>query len=179
MSQIARTFDVADRPDYSNFALAAGTGRRQPMHGFDADYVDIVDYIVRCTHKIWEEKAIGLIDTHYAHNILVHTGNGGTMYGQEAVVAHTLQRISGLADRRLYADDLIWSGNETDSFYTSHRLYTVGRHTRHTALGPPTGRRFLLIGMSHHTIQGGQIVKEWTVFDESELLKQLYGQVEA
>ena len=56
-------FDFADRPDYSSFVQAAGTGRRQPLAGFDADYTDIVDYIVRCTHKIWEEKAVGLIYT--------------------------------------------------------------------------------------------------------------------
>ena len=40
----------------SSRLLAPGAQRRQPLAGFDEDYVDIVDYIVRCTHKIWEEK---------------------------------------------------------------------------------------------------------------------------
>ncbi len=56
-------FDFADHPDYGDFVKAASTGRRHPLKGFDEDYVDIVDYIVRCTHKIWEEKAVGLIYT--------------------------------------------------------------------------------------------------------------------
>lgn len=30
--------------------LRPGTERRQSLHGFDEDYVDIVDYIVRCTY---------------------------------------------------------------------------------------------------------------------------------
>ena len=50
--------------------MAPGTEKRQGMRGFDADYVDIVDYIVRCTHKIWEEKQVGLIYTHYGYNAL-------------------------------------------------------------------------------------------------------------
>ena len=66
-SQTPAVFNMSDRPDIADFMAAAGTGRRQPMQGFDEDYVDIVDYIIRCTHKIWEQKGIGLIYTHYAH----------------------------------------------------------------------------------------------------------------
>ena len=50
--------------------MQPGVEKRQGMRGFDADYVDIVDYIVRCTHKIWEEKQVGLIYSHYGHNAL-------------------------------------------------------------------------------------------------------------
>ena len=31
----------------------------QPMDGFDPEYVNFVDWIVRITHRIWEEKDIG------------------------------------------------------------------------------------------------------------------------
>ena len=50
--------DIAD-------ILAPQGSRRQPLAGFDSDYADIVDYILRCTHRIWEQKDIGLIETHY------------------------------------------------------------------------------------------------------------------
>ena len=36
--------------------LNPGTARNHNMRGFEDIYVDIVDYIVRITHKIWEEK---------------------------------------------------------------------------------------------------------------------------
>src|SRR6476661_5176804 len=114
-----------------------GTEKRQSMRGFDDDYVDIVDYIVRCTHKIWEEKAIGLIYTHYAHNVLVHYSSG-IMYGREAMVVNTLQRIAVYAERRAYADDVIWSGNERDGFYSSHRVSSVGVNTGYSEYGPPS-----------------------------------------
>ena len=35
--------------------------RVQPMKGFDPIYTDIVDYIIRCTHRIWDERDVGLI----------------------------------------------------------------------------------------------------------------------
>lgn len=36
---------------------------RHNMPGFDREYADIVDYILRCTHRIWEQKDVGLIAT--------------------------------------------------------------------------------------------------------------------
>ncbi len=37
------------------------------MRGFEEQYVDIIDYIVRITHRIWEEKHIGYIYDTYKH----------------------------------------------------------------------------------------------------------------
>ncbi|WP_420593736.1 ester cyclase [Deinococcus sp.] len=165
-------FDFADHPDYSEFALAAGTGRRQPLAGFDPDYTDIVDYIVRCTHKIWEEKAVGLIYTHYSHNAIVHT-SGGTMYGREAVVVNTLQRIAMYAERRAYADDVIWSGNETDGFYSSHRVSSSGTHTGYGEHGPPTGRKVWRWGIADCFIKRNMIVEEWLSHDGITELRQM------
>src|SRR5262245_64647602 len=40
--------------------------RRQSMRGFEDTYVDIVDYIVRITHRIWEDQDIGYIYDTYS-----------------------------------------------------------------------------------------------------------------
>ena len=55
--------------------MEPGSETRQGMQGFDDDYVDIVDYIVRSTHKIWEGRGVGLIYSHYVHNPRIHTAN--------------------------------------------------------------------------------------------------------
>ena len=45
--------------------------RTQPMAGFDPQYGDIVDYIVRITEEIWVDRAIGRIyDTYDAGCII-------------------------------------------------------------------------------------------------------------
>ncbi|UBV44362.1 ester cyclase (plasmid) [Deinococcus taeanensis] len=165
-------FDFASRPDYADFTQAAGTGRRQPLAGFDADYTDIVDYIVRCTHKIWEEKAVGLIYTHYAHNVLVHYSSG-IMYGREAMVVNTLQRIAVYSERRAYADDVIWSGDEQRGFYSSHRVSSVGVNTGYTEYGPPTGRKVHRWGIADCFIRENRIVEEWLASDTLTELRQM------
>ena len=165
-------FDFATHPDYSEFTLAASTGRRQPLAGFDADYVDIVDYIVRCTHKIWEEKAVGLIYTHYSHNAIVHT-SAGTMYGREAVVVNTLQRLAMYAARHAYADDVIWDGNEQDGFYSSHRVSSVGTNTGYSPYGPPTGRKVWRWGIADCFIKRNMIVEEWLAHDGITEVRQM------
>ena len=56
--------------------MSPPAGRTQALQGFDAGYTDIVNYIVKCTHNIWEEMGMGLIETHYLHNAKIHTGDG-------------------------------------------------------------------------------------------------------
>lgn len=66
-----------ERNDYAEVA-PSNRKRAQSMEGFDDCCTDIVDYIVRCTHKIWDERDIGLIYTHYTHNCILY-GTMGTI----------------------------------------------------------------------------------------------------
>jgi hypothetical protein len=70
--------DLYEKGDISKMMDRAGSGRLQPMRGFDEDYTDIVDYIVRCTHRIWDEGGVGLLTKVLAielapHGITVNT----------------------------------------------------------------------------------------------------------
>ena len=109
------------------------------MRGFDEIYTDIVDSFVRCTHKIWDERDIGLIYSHYTHNCLLY-GTTGTLYTREEVVRDTTQRLVSFPEHRGMATQVIWKGNEDDGFYTSHLVTGTGRHTQNGHLGSPTGR---------------------------------------
>ena len=149
-----------------------GTEKRQGMRGFDDDYVDIVDYIVRCTHKIWEEHAIGLIYTHYAHNCIVHTAYG-TTHGIETMIKDTLQTQAAFTNRMALADDVIWSGNDIDGYYSSHRVTSVGRNTGYTQYGPPTGRTVARHGFAECFVRENRIIEEWLVRDSVGFLRQM------
>ena len=102
--------------------------RRQSMRGFEDTYVDIVDYIVRITHKIWEEKSIGYIYDTYAHNAKV-TDDYGLQYGRDKIVADTLHTINAFPDVRLFADEVVWAGDDERGFLTSHRCLITGHNT--------------------------------------------------
>ncbi|WP_206667918.1 alpha/beta fold hydrolase [Sphingomonas glacialis] len=146
--------------------------RVQSMRGFDPEYTDIVDYIVRCTHRIWDERDVGLIYTHYTHNCVVY-GNLFTMYDRETLVRETISRLVELPDRRGMATSVIWRGNDVDGFYTSHMTHGVGRHTEFNQWGKPTGRPFVTRTIVDCMILENKIYREWVVRDNMALLIQL------
>jgi predicted ester cyclase len=149
-----------------------GRRRAQPMQGFDPIYMDIVDYIVRCTHRIWDERDVGLIYSHYTHNCVVYTATG-TFYDREQVVRDTIQRLVSLPERRGMATQVIWSGNEQDGFYTSHLVTGSGRHTQAGHYGLPTGRTFVSRTIADCMVHANKIYREWIVADAMAILKQL------
>ena len=155
-----------------NKLMNPGPEKRQPMQGFDDDYVDIVDYIVRSTHKIWEERGVGLIYTHYNHNPRIHTANG-LVYGREDWITATINTISAFPDIRIYADDVIWCGNDKDGYHTSHRNTVVATNTGYSSYGPPTGRKFVRRGIANCFVKENRIVEEWVVRDEMAIVRQL------
>lgn len=152
--------------------MAPGSEKRQSMGGFDEDYVDIVDYIVRCTHKIWEERGVGLIYTHYGHNVVIHTTDG-TVYGRDRVIADSIKTMNAFPDIRLYADDVIWCGDDKSGFHSSHRISWLGRNTGYSIYGPPTGKRVQRYGVAHCLVKENRVVEEWICRDELALVLQL------
>ena len=74
------------------------TEKKQELPGFDREYLDIVDYIIKITHRIWEEKGVGIIYDTYANNCVVHTGDGASV-GSQNVVSNTLSMLHAFPGR--------------------------------------------------------------------------------
>jgi predicted ester cyclase len=145
---------------------------RQSLQGFDADYTDIVNYIVKCTHRIWEEGGVGLIYTHYLHNVKMHTGDGWFL-GRDQVVADTIQTLAAFPDRRAYAEAVVWTGDDQQGFYTNHLVFSLQHHTGHGVWGPPTGRKMMRTAMALCYVKENLICEEWVLFDELSIIRQL------
>jgi len=169
----AKTPDVlqAERLDFVDL-VPEDRPRAQPMRGFDPIYTDIVDYIIRCTHKIWDERDVGLIYTHYTNDCVVY-GATGTIYTREQVVQDTIQRMFMLPERRGMATQVIWRGNEDDGFYTSHLVTGSGRHTQPGVYGKPTGRSFVARTIADCMVFENKIYREWLVVDSMAQIKQI------
>jgi len=160
-----------ERRDYPDLA-PTDRPRSQALEGFDDIYTDIVDYIIRCTHKIWDERDIGLIYTHYTHNCVLY-GTTGTIYNREDVVRDTIQRLVSFPERRGMGTQVIWNGNDQDGFYTSHLVTGSGRHTQYGHLGQPTGRPFVSRTIADCMVHRNKIYREWVVADQMAIIKQL------
>jgi predicted ester cyclase len=145
--------------------------RVQPMRGYEDTYVDIVDYIIRITDRIWEDQDVGYIYDTYRAGCRV-TDDGGLKFGVERVVEETLQAIHAFPDARHYADDIIWAGNEDEGFATSHRAINVGHHLGSWRWGPPTGRKVHLWVIANCVSEENEIFEEWVLYNTGARLAQ-------
>jgi predicted ester cyclase len=146
--------------------------RAQSLRGFEPCYTDIVDYIVRCTHRIWDERDIGLIYSHYTHNADVYY-NLRSVHDREDIVRDTIARLAVFPERRGMATQVIWRGDDINGFYTSHLVAGSGRHTQEGPYGKPTGRSFTTRTIADCMILENRIYREWIVNDGMALVRQL------
>jgi predicted ester cyclase len=168
-------YRIAVRPGIGSDTLRAAAERgerRQPMRGFEDTYVDIVDYIIRVTHRIWEDQDVGYIYDTYAPGCFVYDDSGPN-YGVERVVSATMESVHAFPDTRSWADEIIWAGNEDEGFVTSHRYITTGHHLGAWKWGGPTGRKVNLWGFANCVIRENQIFEEWVLYNMTSKFMQL------
>jgi predicted ester cyclase len=133
---------------------------------------DIVDYILGITFEIWEQGGVELIRQYYAPDCVVW-GLDGITHGAEAVVDGTRATLRGFPDRLLVAENVIWSGNRADGYYSSHRLLSLATNKGATIYGPATGVRIRMTNIADCVIEDGVIVREWLIRDNMTLATQL------
>jgi len=153
-------------------ALLHPTGpRTQPMAGFDDTYVDIVDYIVRITHEIWVDCAVGRIYETYAPACAIHTASG-VVRSVEEIVASTVITLDSFPDGEVHHLNVAWFGDERD-FYTSHLGWSRSTNCGPTAYGPATNARVGLFFVADCVSRGNMIHTEWLARDNGALVRQL------
>jgi predicted ester cyclase len=145
---------------------------RQPMRGFEPHYVNIVDYIVRITHRIWEEKDVGYIYDTYSHDSNVWD-DYGLQYGRDRIVADTLHTTNAFPDIRLIADEVIWAGDEDAGFHTSHRTVILGTNTGYSKYGAPTGKPVRLWCIANCVARDNEIFYEHVLYNTSSMVRQM------
>ena len=146
---------------------------RQQLEGFEPVYRDIVDYIIRCTHRIWEEKNVGLCRTHYGADCTMHLLSGPAI-GAELVTQNTIGSLLGYPDRRVIGEDVIWSEDEPGTFYSSHRITSRSTHMGDEAgVAPATMRPAGVTTIADCKVVANRIVEEWLVRDNVRALWQV------
>lgn len=172
ISPDAGDITLHDKGNVSDVIAANHDGQQTALAGFDPRFRDIVDFIVKITHEIWEERGIGRLYDYYATNMQIHTSDGD-LYGRDRVIEGTIQSLAAIPNRRLYADEVIWDGNDGEGYYSSHRITHEGNNWGHTSYGPPTGRRVQYRAIADCAIREGVIYEEWLARDELALVLQL------
>lgn len=156
--------------DYNDYVK--DTERRQDLPGFDSQYLDIVDYILKITHHIWEEKGIGVIFDTYHNDVQVHT-IGGTARGIMGSVSGTLSTLHSFPDRRLIGEDVVWAENKPGEYFSSHRILSVATNLGDTPYGPATGKRAFFRTIADCVMSDNRIFEEWLMRDNLAIVKAL------
>lgn len=143
------------------------------MKGFDDKFRTVPEYILGITREIWEDRGVGpALKRYYADDVLVRAANA-MIAGNSGVTAATLQTLHEFPDRQLIGEDVIWNGNESDGFLSSHRLLSVMRHTGDGPYGKASGKSVRTRIIAECWIRDNQVVEEWLVRDQGAFARCL------
>ena len=152
-------------------------GRKQPLSGFDG-YRNVVDYIVRITHRIWESgdhkdapRDVEYIDACYAPDSLVYD-DYGLQTGNAKIIADTYHTTGAFPDIVLDAEEVIWAGNDRIGFHTSHLTRIMGANTGPSRYGDPTGRKIDVMVIANCVALENDIFLEHVLYNTSAMLRQ-------
>ena len=137
------------------------------MKGFDPEYEDLTDYILKCTARIWEGRDIAALDWHYGDDLLVRTP-GGINRGNGAGKANTMATLTEFPDRQLLGEDVIWSGDAEAGFLSSHRIVSTATH-RGGAFGSATGAKLTFRTIADTFCRDNRVWDEWLIRDNSAI----------
>lgn len=140
--------------------------------GFSQKWKDFPDYIIGITREIWEDRGVETLNRYYSDDIPVRSPMG-IHKGNQAVIAATMATINEFPDRELLGEDVIWSGDETTGFLSSHRLLTTATHSRDGAFGKATGKRWQVRVIADCAAKADTIYDEWLVRDYGGIVRQL------
>ena len=152
--------------------LAPKAARQMPMAGFDEEFIDIVDYIYRITHRIWVERAIGKIKEYYGDPCIVNSPSGVTRTVAE-VVSGTLATMNAFPDRESHFLNVAWCGDADAGFYTSHLGVSRMTNRGPTIYGPATNRPVLIRTAADCVSRNNKIHTEWLIRDNGALVRQM------
>lgn len=151
-----------------------GFGPVQPLADFDPEYRNIVDYIVRITHRIWETDADGVkyIAECYAPDSLVYD-DYGLQTGSAKIIADTHHTTGAFPGIVLDAEEVIWAGNDRVGFHTSHLTRIIGQNTGPSRYGAATNAEINVLVIANCVALSNDIFLEHVLYNTSAMLQQL------
>ena len=162
---LVATTDISDM-------LSPEPGRRMELPGFDEEFVDFPDYIIRITERIWHERQVDLCTKYYTPDCLIHTLSGDIV-GAQTVVENTHATMVAFPDRRLDADNVIWSDDGKAGFYSSHLITSKMTNLGPSEFGPATGNKVRVVTIADCACRDNMIYEEWLVRDYAAAVMQL------
>ena len=142
--------------------------QRAGMRGFDDEFVDLPDYIRVITDRIWEGRRIDDIHRYYSDPCIVETPLGVSTTVSD-VIAGTQATLKMFPDRRLLAEDIIVSGDDSAGYLSSHRIISPMTHSGDGSFGAASGKRVHARTIADCVCKDNRIIHEWLVRDHAAI----------
>ena len=133
---------------------------------------ETVDYILRITREIWEDRNPDLVMRYYGPEARIHA-LGGIMRGAAEVTENTRAMQAAFPDRLVIGEDVVCSPLEGGAWLSSHRIRSPMTSVGDNAYGPATGRKVTTYVFADCVVRNTMIEKEWLVRDNLSLVQQL------
>jgi predicted ester cyclase len=133
---------------------------------------DVGSLVEWAWHEIWNRRRLDRITQLYAPNYRFLGPSGRRFGSANDYAAHVLSLLAAFPDAVMQLEHLIYTG-EGEYKHIAIRWRLLGTHEGHGVYGSPTGRRISVLGITHQTLREEKFIKEWTVFDELALWRQL------
>lgn len=143
--------------------------RRMELPGFDAEFVDFPDYIIRITDRIWHDRDVELCAKYYTYDCLIHTLTG-QIIGAQTVIDNTYATMKAFPDRVLDADNVIWSNDGEGVFYSSHLITSKMTNLGPSEFGPATGKKVRVRTIADCACKDNKIFEEWLARDYAAMV---------
>ena len=141
------------------------------MKGFDPQFKDLTDYIIKITAEIWEGRAVGAIDKYYDKKAVRHTPYGDQV-GVATIIEDTLRLLDEFPDRQLLPQDVIGDQKAND-YHSSHRIIAVMHNRGEGFYGLPSGELIQTYAIADCAVRANQIYEEWELHDSKGLVLQM------
>ena len=142
--------------------------QRHGMRGFDAEFVDLPQYIRVITDRIWEGRRIDDIHRYYSDPCIVETPLGVSTRLAD-VISGTEATLKMFPDRRLLAEDIIVSGDDEHGYLSSHRIISPMTHLGNGSFGAASGKRIHARTIADCVCKDNRIIHEWLVRDHAAI----------
>ncbi len=147
-------------------------GPQQPMRGFEETYRNIIDYIVRITYKIWEDRDVEYIADTYSDTSQVYD-DYGLQHGCQKIIQDTHHTTGAYSDIQLIADEIVWAGDDEIGYHTSHRTIIRGTNDGDSKYGPATNKSIDVLVIANCVALENEIFLEHVLYNNSSMLQQL------
>ena len=175
-AHMPRDFDISLQA-YTNgrsVRIPDDYGPEQRLNGFDPDYRNIIDYIVRITYGIWEtdKQGVEYIADCYSPDSTVYD-DYGLQTGNAKIIADTHHTTGAYPDIVLDAEEVIWAGDDEIAFHTSHLTRIMGTNTGPSRYGEATGKKINVPVIANCVALENDIFLEHVLYNTSAMLQQL------